>query len=402
MAGGQQTERVILHCDMDAFFAAIEQRDRPELQGRPVLVGGDRRRGVVCACSYEARPFGIRSGMAMARALQLCPQAVVLPVRLESYRQVSEQIFALFRQFTDLVEPLSIDEAFLDVTACRRLFGDGATIAARLRRLVRERTGLAVSIGIAGNKLLAKLASNAAKPDGMRELTGGEVEPFLLSLPVERLWGVGPKSAQVLHRLGIRRVAQARRLTRRQLRSLFGMQGERLYALLRGIDERPVRPAAARKSLGAEETFADDIDDRRLLERQLLRLAEKVCRRARLQRLAGRGATLKVRLADRSTRSRSVTFASAVNTVPELMNWASGALAELELRQPVRLLGLSLNELTAESQSDLFGERERQRRLDEASDRIWRRFGERGLTRASLIGLSGSVQRRQDGLEDGE
>ncbi|TYO97649.1 DNA polymerase-4 [Geothermobacter ehrlichii] len=402
MGDDSRSERVILHCDMDAFYASVEQQDRPELRGRPVLVGGHRRRGVVCACSYEARPFGVRSGMAMAKALQLCPQAAVLPVRMERYRQVSEAVFALFRQFTDRLEPLSIDEAFLDVTACRRLLGDGETIGATLRRLVRERTGLAVSVGVADNKLLAKLASAAAKPDGMRVLAGDEVETFLLPLPVERIWGVGPKTAEALHRIGVHRVAEARSLSRRQLRSMFGVQGERLYDLLRGIDNRPVQPPPERKSLGAEETFVSDLDDRRELERQLLRLAEKVCRRARLQKLAGRGATLKVRLADFSTRTRSVTFTSPVNAVPELMAWAGAALPDIEPQRPVRLLGLYLNDLTPESQLDLFGERERLRRLDEARDRIWRRFGEKGLTRASLLGLDGSVQRRQDGFEDGE
>ena len=190
----------IIHLDMDAFYASVEQHDQPELRGKPVIVGGSRERGVVAACSYEARPFGVRSALPMSRALRLCPEAVVLPVRMASYQEVSRQVFAIFGRYTDRIEPLSVDEAFLDVTGCERLFGTPQEIAQRIRREVREELGLAISAGVAPNKFLAKLASESAKPDGLLEIAPEAVDDFLLPLPVERLWGVGNKAAQQLHR----------------------------------------------------------------------------------------------------------------------------------------------------------------------------------------------------------
>ncbi|HEY7744728.1 MAG TPA: DNA polymerase IV, partial [Desulfuromonadales bacterium] len=207
----------IIHLDMDAFYASVEQRDNPALRGRPVIVGGSPDRGVVSACSYEARPFGVRSAMPMRRAVRLCPEAVVLPVRMARYREVSRQVFAIFARYTDRIEPLSVDEAFLDVTGCERLFGPAAVIAARIRREVREELGLAISAGVAPNKFLAKLASESAKPDGLLEIVPERVDAFLLPLPVERIWGVGAKAAEQLHRLGCRSVADLRRLPEAQL-----------------------------------------------------------------------------------------------------------------------------------------------------------------------------------------
>lgn len=394
--------RTILHCDMDAFYASVEQLDTPDLRGRPVLVGGDRQRGVVCACSYEARPFGIRSGMGMAQALRCCPHAVVRPVRMDRYREVSEKVFALFHRFSDLVEPLSVDEAFMDVTASRRLFGDGMTIAQKIRGAVRRELELPVSVGVAPNKFLAKLCSEEAKPDGVHELKQEAVQSYLAALPLERIWGLGPKGVAKLKALGCRTVAQAQKLSCNQLRSLFGIQGERLYDLLRGRDDRPVVGDRERKSIGAEETFARDLIGQEELEGQLWRLAEQVCRRARRLGLGGTVGTLKVRRADRSVRTRSHTFPEPVDRAEPLVRWAKAQLAGLHQGMPVRLLGLYLAGLAPANQMELFDETERYRRLNQARDRLCNRYGDAILTRASLIGLSGSVQRGTHGLEDGD
>ncbi|GAB4164916.1 MAG: DNA polymerase IV [Geothermobacteraceae bacterium] len=397
-----QDERTILHCDMDAFYASVEQRDNPDLRGVPVLVGGHRERGVVCACSYEARPFGIRSGMAMARALQLCPQARVLPVRMERYRQVSGQIFEIFHQYSDLVEPLSVDEAFIDVTASRRLHGDGPEIAASIRQTVRDELDLPVSVGVASNKFLAKLCSEEAKPDGIHVLRAEDVERYLSPLPLGRIWGLGPRGVEKLKRYGCRTVADALRLSPDRLRALFGVQGERLYRLLRGQDDRPVIPGEERKSVGAEETFVADLVDLDEIERQLWRLADQVCRRVRGLGLGGTVVTLKLRGADRTVRTRSHSFAEVIDQAEPMVAWAQSQLADLVGGQPVRLLGIYLGGLSAVSQLGLFARDERRRKLDRVRDNIRERYGERGLTRASLIGLSGSVQRRADGVEDGD
>jgi len=387
---------------MDAFYASVEQRDNPDLSGVPVLVGGDRKRGVVCACSYEARPFGVRSGMAMARALQLCPQARVLPVRMERYRQVSERIFEIFHQYSDLVEPLSVDEAFIDVTASRRLLGDGPEIAASIRQTVRDELDLPVSVGVAPNKFLAKLCSGEAKPDGIHVLETGDVEGYLAPLPLGRIWGLGPRGVEKLRRHGCRTVADALRLTPDRLRALFGVQGDRLYNLLRGQDDRPVDPGRERKSVGAEETFMTDLVDLQDLERQLWRLADQVSRRARRLGLGGTVVTVKLKGADRTVRTRSHSFSEVVDQAEPMVAWAQSQLADLVGGQPVRLLGVYLAGLAPVSQLGLFARDERRRKLDRVRDSIRDRYGERGLTRASLIGLSGSVQRQADGVEDGD
>lgn len=380
----------IIHLDMDAFYASVEQRDNPTLRGRPVIVGGSLERGVVSACSYEARPFGVRSAMPLRRAVRLCPEAVVLPVRMARYREVSHQVFSIFARYTDRIEPLSVDEAFLDVAGSERLFGSATAIAARIRQEVREELGLAVSAGVAPNKFLAKLASESAKPDGLLEIAPEQIDAFLLPLPVERIWGVGARAAEHLRRLGCRSVADLRRLPEVQLVQLFGVWGSRLYRLARGEDDRQVEADQPAKSVGAEETFAADLTRRDALQRQLLAQAEKVAARLRRQSLEGRVVTLKIRYSDFETVTRRQTLAEP--TANGLLLYQAG-LALLERteagRRPVRLLGLSASELepAARGQATLFPNEKNQRlaELDRSLDRLAARFGNRPVRRASLL-----------------
>ncbi|WP_221250446.1 DNA polymerase IV [Desulfuromonas versatilis] len=382
--------RKIIHLDMDAFYASVEQRDRPELKGKPVIVGGSRERGVVCACSYETRAFGVRSAMAVARALRLCPQALVLPVRMARYQQVSAEIFEIFGRYTDCIEKLSIDEGFLDVTGSERLFGPARQIAERLRAEVRAETGLAVSAGVASNKFLAKVASELAKPDGLLEVPADQVDQFLLPLPVSRIWGVGRVTAERLERRGWRTIRELRAVPLEQLQRLLGAAGEQVYRLARGLDERPVVADEPIKSIGAEETFERDLRVPEALARELLALCERVAARLRRRGLVGRCVTLKVKYADFSAVSRSLTLERGLDSALAIQAEALRLLGRTEAgSRPVRLLGVSLAQLEAgqAAQPELFGEEQRRRQsaLDQAVDRLRERFGESGIRRATLL-----------------
>lgn len=380
----------IIHLDLDAFFAAVEQHDHPELRGKPVIVGGSQQRGVVSACSYEARTFGVHSAMSMARAVRLCPQAVCRPVRMERYRRVSREVFAIFSRYTDRIEPLSIDEAFLDVSGCERLFGQAREIAVRIRAEVRNETGLTVSAGIAPNKFLAKLASEAGKPDGLVEVRPEEIDSFLLPLPVARLWGVGKVTAERLQRQGLRTVADLRTFGRERLGRLLGGAGEQLYRLAQGEDEREVELTEMAKSIGQEETYGRDLTTMEDLRRALLDLAERVGRRLRQEGVVGRRLTLKVRYADFESVTRSQTAAEGMVHAMTIFREGLSLLAKTEAgNRPIRLLGLSLSQLVngGTGQQELFGGRERERSasLDQALDQLYGRFGEGGVQRASLL-----------------
>lgn len=388
--------RSVIHLDLDAFFAAVEQRDSPELRGRPVLVGGHRERGVVCACSYEARRYGIRSAMPMAEALRRCPSATVLPVRMKRYRELSFQVFGIFSRFTDLIEPLSIDEAFLDVSACERLFGSPGLIANRIRSEVRTETGLTVSAGIAPNKFLAKLASDFGKPDGLVEVRPEAIDDFLLPLPLFRIYGVGEVTVGRLTSLGLRTVADLRQLSRNSLISMLGAQGEQLYRLCRGEDDRPVEPPGIIKSVGHEETFPRDVKKMEELQRELLSLCERVATRLRRGGLTGRRITLKVKYSDFVTVTRGKTVASGMDNAMMIYREGLGLLEKTEAgRRPVRLVGVSLSLLEEEGsgQADLFEEQRRRRisALDRAVDRIRERYGEYGMRRGTLVEGPGST-----------
>jgi DNA polymerase-4 len=390
--------KTILHLDMDAFYASVEQLDRAELRGRPVIVGGHGMRGVVCACSYEARTFGVHSAMPIARALRLCPHATVLPVRMARYQEISGQVFEIFERYTDLIEPISVDEAFLDVTDSKRLFGCGWDIATKIRRDVRDELGLAISVGIAPNKFLAKLASEQAKPDGIFQVPEA-MDDFLLPLPLKRLWGVGPVMLQELEALGLRTVGDLRTMDRSFLEGRLGQAGAMLFRLARGEDTRQVIPERELKSIGHEDTFDKDLWQSESMHVVLLDLAERVATRLRRHGVMGTTLTLKVKYADFSTVTRSRTVVDGIANAGDMFVLAKELLDKTEAgRKPVRLLGISLNNLqeAGSGQGLLFdGQRQRQLNdLDRAVDRLRERYGEKGICRATLVG------HRQRGLSE--
>ena len=381
--------RAILHVDMDAFYAAIEIRERPELRGLPVVVGGSPAgRGVVAAASYAAREFGIHSAMPMHTALRLCPALVQIPPRHAYYAEVSAQLHGILERYTPLIEPLALDEAFLDVTGSRKLWGDALTMARRIKTDVRDELGLTASVGVAPNKFLAKLASDLEKPDGLVAVDGGHRQQFLDPLPVSRLWGVGGSSGRRLSRLGIDTIGQLRQSAPEMLDAKFGVWGRRLLELARGHDDRAVQPDREARSLSHEKTFAVDVTDIRLLHDVLLDLSEQVGWRLRRQQRLARTMQLKFRHADFTTLTRSRTLGRATSLTRDLARIGTELLdATLRTRGPaVRLLGFGVSGLeVAAAQQELFTdpERERQDSIDRLADSINARFGT-GLIRRGL------------------
>lgn len=378
----------IIHVDMDAFYASIEERDRPELAGRPVIVGGAAEaRGVVSAANYVARRFGVHSAMPTATARRLCPEGVFMPVRMDYYAQVSQQIRAIFFRYTPEVEPLALDEAFLDVTASERLFGPAPDIAWRIKQEIKQELGLVASVGVAPNKFVAKIASDLEKPDGFVVVEAGRVQAFLDPLPVERLWGVGKVSAAVFHRLGLRTIGDVRRQSVATLRKHFGQVGEHLWRLAHGIDERPVVTERQAKSISNETTFATDIDDPQILRSWLRELTDQVASRLRREGLYARTVQIKVRFADFQTITRAQTLPQPTNVTQTLWQAAADLLAKrLPARHPpVRLLGMGVSGFEDEdaAQGDLFVQEAqlRQRRIDAVADLIKSRFGEAAIRR---------------------
>ena len=382
--------RSILHVDMDAFYASVEERDRPELRGQPLIVGGTSGRGVVAAASYAVRRFGVHSAMPIAEALRLCPQAICVPPRMARYAEVSAQVFAIFASFTPLVEGLSLDEAYLDVTASERLLGGAEAIALAIRKRIRTETELTASVGIAPNKLLAKIASDLDKPDGCFRIGPENLKSVLESLPIEKLRGIGRRTLPRVAAAGIRTFGDLQRADAALLWRLFGRHGGAMRALACGIDERPVSAERLERSIGAEETFARDLTDPRALERELLRLADRACARLRAQALAAGCVRIKIRRADFSTCSRQLKLTPATCDTQPIATCARRLLAEWLRRHPhaaVRLLGVCVTSLRPETQGDLFAvEPPRETRLDAAVDEIRDRFGAGTLTRASLLG----------------
>lgn len=369
---------------MDAFFAAVEQRDRPELRGKPILIGHDGPRGVVCTASYEARPFGCRSGQPMATAKRLCPQALVLPVRGEAYRQASEAVFAILEHYSHLIEPLSIDEAFCDITGTQRLFGPPGQLAERLRAHIRRELNLTASVGVAPNKFLAKLASEMHKPDGLTVIEPDNVQAVLDALPIGELWGVGRVTAGRLKGLGVRTVGDLRERSEGWLARQFGHEAERYWQLARGIDDRPVTPDRQAKSIGQEQTFQADLAEADEVRGVLLGQVEQVGYRLRRGGLLARGVTVKIRYGDFQTVTRSATFEHPTDATAELWT-AAKALFDAWPFQPVRLIGATATRLTAtRGQMSLFGGKPsaRQHDLDAATDAIIAKYGQGSIRRA--------------------
>lgn len=385
--------RCILHVDLDAFFAAVEVRENPSLAGKPVVVGADpqggRGRGVVAAASYEARRFGIHSALPISQAYRRCPHAVFLRPRGSLYAAVSERFMAILGEFTDAIEPLSIDEAFLDVTESRALFGSGAEIARRIKDEVRRREQLTASIGVAPVKFVAKIASDLEKPDGLVVVGDGEVQAFLARVPIERLWGAGPKAVERFRRLGVATIGDVARLPLDTLVASFGEAGGRhFHALAHGDDTRGVDPERARKSVGRETTFLEDVADRARVEAVLLNLLEEVAYRLRRKGLAGGTVTVKLRSADFRTVTRQEALPAPANTTEEMWPTVRALLRRADrTAQAIRLVGVAVSDFDEPAQLPLFAaaSSERGKRIAGALDAVVARFGgdaiRRGMTR---------------------
>ena len=383
---------MILHVDMDAFYASVEQRDRPELKGQPVIVGGTPQgRGVVSAASYEARRYGVHSAMPAATAVRLCPHGVFLRPRIGYYARISEQIRAIFDRYTPLVEPLSLDEAFLDVRGSVHLFGPPLEIARQIKSAIREELNLVASVGVAPNMFLAKIASDLEKPDGLVVVEEGTEQAFLDPLPVGRLWGVGRVAGRAFEQLGIHTIGQLRRMPVDVLVSKFGSAGEHLWNLAHGRDDRSVVPEHQAKSISHETTFEQNICDREVLRAWLLDLTDQVSRRVRSHGLRGKTVQLKVRFSDFRTITRSQSLPEPTDVTDEIWEAASRMFDQRlpDPLPPVRLLGMGVSSLdqSGEQQTLLFDgdERQRQSRLDQATDQIRARFGAEAIGRAAAI-----------------
>jgi DNA polymerase-4 len=405
----------IMHVDMDAFFVSVELTRRPELRGRPVIVGGDSRRGVVAAASYEARAYGVHSAMPSAQARRLCPHAVFLSGDHAMYSAVSSRVMAIFGRYTPLVEPLSLDEAFLDVTGALRLFGDAVVIGNRIRHDVLAEEQLACSVGIAPNKFLAKMASESAKPRagrdgpvpglGVKVIAPGDERSFLDPLPVGRLWGVGPKTLARLERLGVRTIADVAALPVTVLRASLGEASSRhLHELAHGRDARKVETGQRAKSIGHEETYSFDHHTFATIDTELVRLSDAVAARLRDNDLGGRTITLKVRMNDFTTVTRSVTVAQPVQSGPLLAQLAKELVRAVDPTPGVRLLGVSVSklvdrptlQLTLDELATTGAPRATARAdVDAAIDRVRQRFGADAIGPAGLIGTRGLRTKRR-------
>ena len=383
--------RVIAHVDMDAFYASIEVRDDPKLAGKPVVVGGGAdTRGVVSAASYEARVFGVHSAMPMAQAVRLCPDLIRLPVDMAKYQAVSRQVMEVLHSFSPAVEPLSLDEAFLDLTGTECVFGPPRQIAHRIKAAVRERTDLIASIGVAPVKFVAKIASDLEKPDGLVVVEPGTVVSFLHPLPISRLWGVGPRTKDALDAIGIRTIGQLARTEVRRLQARFGIHGEHLHRLAHGSDERDVVPDWDAKSYSHEETFARDQDEPGLLYSVLLDQSVRVSRRLRRDGVVGRIVHIKVRYPDFTTLTRQLSLPAATSDEDRIYGVARQLFDQVWRRNPVRLLGVGVPSIRPDGGEsfDLFTSAEcveRKRRLSEAVDRIEERFGHGKVIRARTL-----------------
>lgn len=381
--------RSILHIDMDAFFASVEQRDHPELRGKPVLVGGDGPRGVVAAASYEARKFGCHSAMPSSIAKRLCPDAIFVKGSHGVYSSVSKQVFEILERFSPAIQPISVDEAFLDVTGSIHLFGTPTEIAIEIRRLVKEELNLTCSVGIAPNKFLAKLASDMNKPDGYTVITRETVDAILDPLPVDVLIGVGPSAKKNFDRLGVRTVGQLKALPVRTIEEMLGSFGASLHRLAHGIDDRPVRVDRGAKSISHEHTFGADLQDadevRAIIARQAIDVATRLRKHGRFTKTV----SIKVRFGDFVTITRSVTLESQTNETNTIHEAARSLFDQWAKHyRPVRLIGVGLSQITdAPIQCGLFDTetKEANRAIDRASDAINSKFGKHAITRASTL-----------------
>ena len=381
--------RIILHADMDAFFAAVEQLDRPELRGKALLIGGTGPRGVVSTASYEARPFGVGSAMPMALARRRCPHAVVLPPRFERYRAVSRVVMRTLGAFSPLVEPLSVDEAFVDMTGCEALSGEPREMGEAVRRAVFEATNLTVSVGVSTTKYVAKVASDHDKPDGLAVIGPDEVTRFLHPLPIDRLWGVGPRTRERLEAQGIATIGAVAATPLEALERWLGALGAHVHALAHGRDSRAVVPEREAKSIGSENTLDTDIVGEAAIRPWLLRAADTVARRLRDEGLAARGVRVKLRTSDFRLHTRQTMLVSATGGTRPIVETAEALLRDFDLRRPVRLVGVAVFDFHEGTrgegeQLELFDapSRAHDERIDRTVDAVRKRFGDGALTRA--------------------
>jgi len=387
--------RAILHVDMDAFYASVEQRDRPELRGQPLIVGGTSNRGVVAAASYEVRVFGVRSAMPIREALRRCPHAICVRPRMAVYREVSHQVFAIFHEYTPVVEGLSLDEAFLDVTASLALKGDAVTIARSIKDQIRAQTQLAASVGVAPNKLVAKIASDLEKPDGLTVVTSANLHAVLDPLSVRRLPGLGRKLGERVEAAGVATLGELRSASDTVLWPIFGRDSQRMRDRASGIDERPVMSEWDEKSISAEETFFTDLGDHGRMQAEILRLADRASQRMRAQNLAAGCVAVKIRRADFTTFTRQKRFEPSTTDSRTIAKVAAELLAAWLGEQPrakVRLLGVGVNHLHAADQMDLFAGpsgvgagNAATTALDATVDLIRERFGNLAVRRGSAL-----------------
>lgn len=383
--------RRILHVDMDAFYASVEQRDDPALRGRPVVVGGGSNRGVVAAASYEARKYGIRSAMPMRDACRRCPELVRIPMRMSHYKAVSAEVFAIFREYTPLVEGLSLDEAYLDVSASLTLFGDAVTIARSIKVRIAAQTALTASVGVAPNKLVAKIASDLDKPNGLVVIAEDDIRRVLDPLPVQVIPGIGPGTLRRLRRAGVSTIAQLRAAPDRHLEPIFGRYSGRMRDRASGIDDRPVVPSRPEKSISSEETYDSDLSEPAEMTRQLLRLCERTAARLRRKGLVAGTVNVKIRRSDFSTYTRQRMLHPPGNSTEQLFESSKDLLAVWRREFPgakVRLLGVGGSHLAPAAQADLFSTDAPARHagIDRAADDIRSRFGDIAVARARVLG----------------
>ena len=377
-------KRWIMHVDMDAFFASVEMLDKPELRGLPVIVGGESLRGVVSTCSYEARRYGVHSAMPIVQARRLCPQGVYLPVRMARYKEASQQIMAIFHELSPLVEQLSIDEAFLDVSGMELLYGSPQQVGELVKQRIKKEVGLTASVGLAPNKFLAKLASDLQKPDGFTMITHEEARSFIAPLPVAKIFGVGRAAQEALLLLGIERIGQLAQADVLVLRKVFGKNAERVRLLAQGIDDRPVVPDSEPKSIGREITYEEDLYGFEACRQQLLVLSELVGYRLRCKGYYGRTLTLKVKYVDFKTQTRSLTSEADIVSDEEIYRLAVLLLQKVSLTKGVRLLGVTVSSLASGASMALsFEEDTKKEKRSQLTDALKNRFGEKIIHRGS-------------------
>ena len=382
----------IIHLDMDAFYPSVELLDNPALDGKPVIVGGSRERGVVSSASYEARKFGIHSAQPIAKARRLCPDGIFLPVRMSRYQEISKQVFAIFHRFTPLVEPISIDEAFLDVTGSIRLFGQPENIAKKIKETILAETGLTISAGVASSKFVAKIASDIDKPDGLTVVNPDGVKDFLDPLPVKKMWGVGKKTRLLLSRLSIHTFRDLRQTPIKILEEKFGKHGVKIHLLAMGIDERDVTPEHDIKSIGHEQTFLQDIISVDAAKKELLVLSNKAARRMRHKGIKGKTITLKVKYFNFVQITRTTTLPKPTDDGLDIYSVACRLLKKTEVtKKPIRLLGISLSQLSFSgigTQFSLFDQdrsSQKRQRLNTVLDSLFEKFGEKSVVPGTLL-----------------